>query len=46
MADGDSPIFAVYYPDDVPNSPRAVYKSLKDAAKLASTPEAKAKGKS
>ncbi|KAF8387516.1 lem-4 [Pristionchus pacificus] len=39
-----SPIFAVYYPDDIKNSPRVFYQSVKDATKFANSPESRSKG--
>ncbi|GMR48047.1 hypothetical protein PMAYCL1PPCAC_18242, partial [Pristionchus mayeri] len=39
-----SPVFAVYYPDDIKNSPRILYQSVKEAAKFANSPEGRIRG--
>ncbi|GMT24159.1 hypothetical protein PFISCL1PPCAC_15456 [Pristionchus fissidentatus] len=39
-----SPIFAVYYPDDMKNSPRVFYQSVKEATKFANSPEGRSRG--
>ncbi|GMS95745.1 hypothetical protein PENTCL1PPCAC_17920, partial [Pristionchus entomophagus] len=39
-----SPVFAVFYPDDIKNSPRVFYQSVKDATKFANSPEGRNKG--
>ncbi|CAJ0949556.1 unnamed protein product, partial [Mesorhabditis belari] len=38
------PVYAVFLPDDVQNSPRSLYSSLTEAAKFANSPEYKTRG--